>query len=188
MQSNKMLEETVKDFEKEVDSFDVLVTFKEDIDGIYSKSNGIDEIELALYNITSYYIKETEFCDAVTLDLEIENSEDIIHNLTNSSSESIAKIVPIDTVVPSISENIINATIKLAAMKITKKESFKVNCELRSKYSEPLEEVSNKVPCEVCRKLNLEYTADNPDWMILIEELGENTGIAICRPDEIIIN
>lgn len=185
---NQVMEKTVKHLEKEVETFDLLVTFKEDINSLYSEDDMINQIELALDNVKSYYIKETEFYNAVTLDLEIDDSNEIIRNLTESSPEFIEKAVPIDAVVPSISDNIINTAIEIATMKMTREESFTVNCELRSNHSETLEEVTNKVPCEVCRKLNLEYTLETPDWMIIIEELGENTGIGICRPDEILIN
>ncbi|BDZ71283.1 THUMP domain-containing protein [Methanobacterium petrolearium] len=188
MSPNKVMEKAVERFEKEVESFDLLVTFKEDIKSLYSEDDMINQIELALDNVKSYYIKETEFYNVVTLDLEIDDSNEIIQSLTESSPEFIEKAVPIDAVVPSISDNIISTAIEIAAMKMTGEESFTVNCELRSNHTEPLKEVTNKVPCEVCRKLNLEYTLETPDWMIIIEELGENTGIGICRPDEILIN
>lgn len=188
MNTNRIVEKAVNSLEKEVDSFDLLVTFKEDLEGVYSEIKGMNEIKLAMHNVKSYYVKETEFFNAVTLDLAIDDPAEVVHNLTKSSSESIQKAVPIDIVVPTTSDNIINATIEIAAMKIAKEESFTVKCELRSKFREPLNDVTNKVPCAVCRKLNLEYTIDTPDWVIQIEELGKNTGIAICRPDEILIN
>ena len=149
MKTNRIVEKAVNSLEKEVDSFDLLVTFKEGIEGVYSEINGMNEIELALNNVKSYYIKETEFFNAVTLDLAIDDPAEVVHNLTKSSSESIQKAVPIDIVVPSTSDNIINATIQIAVRKIAKKESFTVECELNSKFTEPLNEVTKKSDVEL---------------------------------------
>jgi tRNA acetyltransferase TAN1 len=174
-------------FKNQRESFDLLVTFKEDLNGIAPEIRGIEEIELGLSNSSSYfYIKESEFFNAVTVDLYMDTSQ-AVQKLAQTPTEAIEKAVPIDVVVPSITDNIIKATLEIAAVKIAKEESFTVKCEFRSRYSEPLDEVINKVHGEVCGKLDLEYTDKNPDWIILIEELGKNTGIAIRRPDEILI-
>ena len=188
MESNKIGEKTLNSLESEVDNFDLIVKFKECIGGSYPEIEGINEIESALKNMKSYYIKETEFYDVVTLDLAIEDPYEALQNLAKSSTEFIEKVVPIDAIVPSAPKNIIDAVIHVASIKIKKEESFTVQCEFRSKYLESLNKVMNKVPCEVCRKLNLEYVNKNPDWVILIEELGKKTAIAIQQPEEILIN
>jgi hypothetical protein len=61
---NQVMEKTVKHLEKEVETFDLLITFKEDINSLYSEDDMINQIELALDNLKSYYFKETEFYNA----------------------------------------------------------------------------------------------------------------------------
>lgn len=188
MQSKKLLENPVDSLESEVDSFDLIVIFKEWIGRSYQEIDGINQIEIALKNMKSYYIKETEFYDVVTLDVAIEDPYEIIQQLNKASTEFIKKAVPIDAIVPSDSDQIINTALEVAARKISKGKSFTVECELRSKYHESLSEVREKITDEICKRLNQEYVHQNPDWIILIEELGENTAIAIQHPDEILIN
>lgn len=174
--------------ESEADSFDLIVTFKEWIRGSYPEIDEINELELALKNMTSYYIKETEFYDVVTLDLTIEDPYEVIQQLTKSSTEFIKKAVPIDAIVPSASDQIIDTALEVASNKISKGKSFTVKCEIRSKYHASLSEVIEKIQDAFGRKLDLEYVNQNPDWVILIEELGNTTAIAIQRPDKILIN
>lgn len=188
MQSKKIMEKPVDSLESEIDSFDLIVTFKEWIDGSYPEIDGINELELALKNLKSYYIKETEFYDVVTLDLAIEDSYEVIQQLNKSSPQFIKKAVPIDAIVPSVSDQIIDTALEVASRKISNRKSFTVKCEIRSKYHEPLNELIEKIPNKVCGKLNLEYVHQNPDWIILIEELGQNTAIAIQNPDKIHLN
>ncbi|HHT18893.1 MAG: THUMP domain-containing protein [Euryarchaeota archaeon] len=185
---NKTLENATDNLEIDANSFDLMVTFKEGIGGYYPEIEGMNELELALKNIKSYYIKETEFYDVVTLDMTIEDAYKLIRELNKSPSEFIRKAVLIDAIVPSTMNQIIDTAIEVASIKVSKKETFSVKCELRSKHLESLGELINEIPSGVCKKLNLEYVNKDPDWIILIEELGMKTAIAIQHPDEIFIN
>lgn len=186
MKKNNELKKEVENLEKDLDNIELLVTFKEGKNGFNSEIKGMEEIELALKHMKSYYIKETEFYNSVIVDL-IDDPVEAVQLLRKTPTEAIKKAVPIDTVISSVKDNIIKAAIEISANKIAKKESFSVKCEFRSKFPNYVEDVINKVPSEVCRNLNLKYNDNNPDWMILIEEMGTITGIAIRRPDEILI-
>lgn len=182
MNHNKFLE---SDIENEIDSFDMLVVFKEDSEGIMSEIKGIEEIELRLSETKSYfYIKESEFFNAVTVDLSMDNVQ-AVKKLAETPTEAIEKAVPIDIVVPSTASNIIKAVIEIANKKIAKEESYSIEYVPRSKYLENLDKMRDKVPDEVSQKLNIKFKDKNTDWIVLIEELGKNTGIAVCRPYEI---
>ncbi|HHX99976.1 MAG TPA: hypothetical protein GX531_01155 [Methanothermobacter sp.] len=185
---NKTLENTTDNLKNDVNSFDLMVTFKQGIGGSYPEKGGMNELELILKNMKSYYIKETEFYDVVTVDLTIEDAYNLIQELNKLSSKHIQKAVLIDAIVPSTMDQIINTALEVTSIKMSKKETFSIKCELRSKHLESLGEVINEIPSEVHKKLNLECVNENPDWIILIEEFGTKTAISIQHPDEIFIN
>jgi tRNA acetyltransferase TAN1 len=175
-----------------MESFDMLVTFK-DLNEISTQVMGIKEIELVLDNNnpingnykSNFYIKESEFYNAVKVDLYIDKYE-AVHKIAQTPTEVIEKAIPIDTVVKSTADNIIEAILEIASIKIAKEESFTVEGMLRSRF-ESLNNTINSVPDLISQKLNLPFADKNTDWIIVIEELGEDTGIAICKPEEIII-
>ncbi len=181
--------EKIKDISER---FDMLVTFKEDLKGISPQMRGIQEIELVLGNIptndhtkSNFYIKESEFYNAVKVDLWMDKQE-AFQKIAQTPTEVIEKVIPIDTVVKSTSESILEAIIKIASMKISKEESFTVEGMLRSRL-ESLNNTISTVPDVISKKLNIQFADENTDWIIIIEELGEDTGIAICKPEEILI-
>ncbi len=188
MQIENIVEKTVELFENEAETFDVIITFKEWIGGSYPEVEGINQVELALKNIESYYIKETEFFEVVTVNLVNEDPNHVVKQLTKSPTDSIKKAFPIDIIVPSVSDKIIDTTIEVAETKIAKEKSFTIVCELRSKYSDSLNQLAEMIHLKVCKKFNLKYVNKNPDWIILIEELGKNTAIAIQHPHNVLIN
>lgn len=194
---NKMINE--KTLEKKAEDFVLLVKFKEDrkfeksgINGIKPEIKGMEEIETILNNTDIwFYITESEFHDIVTVELDV-NPRKAISHLSKSPTVAIERAVPIDSVVSSPLESVIKTILKLASMKIDKNESFTVQCESKEEEFESIEnsispdKLINHISGELC-ELGLEYKDKNTDWIIQIEELGEDTGIAVCRPDEILI-
>jgi tRNA acetyltransferase TAN1 len=189
-----------KQFEKKAEDFVLLVKFKEDrkfekseINGINPETKGIEEIKTTLNNTDIwFYIAESEFHDIVTVELDV-NPQKAINHLSKSPTVAIERAVPIDSVVSSPLESVIKTILKLASMKIDKNESFTVQCESKGEEFESIEnsissdKLINHISEELCDELGLEYRDKNTDWIIQIEELGEDTGIAVCRPDEILM-
>ncbi|MBI5459814.1 THUMP domain-containing protein [Methanobacterium sp.] len=193
MQHNKQLE-------KEIDDFVLLVKFKDDrkfeesgIKGIKPEVKGIEEIETTLNSINIwFYITESEFYNTVTVELDV-NPAKAINHLSESPTVAIERVVPLDSVVSSPLERVIETILKLASLKIDKDESFTVRCELNDDGLKNIESISspdkliNHISGELCDELGLEYRDKNTDWVIQVEELGEDTGIAVCRPDDILM-
>jgi len=189
-----------KKSEKNVDCFVLMVKFKEDgdfaeygIKGIKTEDKGIEEIETALTSTGAwFYITESEFYDIVTVEMNV-NPAETINQLRKTSTIAIERAVPLDSVVSSPVESVIKDILKLASQKIDKNESFTVQCQLKDEGLRGLDSIIspdkliNQISGELYDKLNLEYHNKNTDWIIQIEELGEDTGIAVCRPDEILM-
>ncbi|BDZ68519.1 THUMP domain-containing protein [Methanobacterium ferruginis] len=173
--------------EPEIDSFDLLISFKEGNDGSEEEVKGIEEIGVALEN-KRFYIKESEFDDVVTLELNTSDPVKLVEQFAKTPTEVIEKVIPVDTVVPSTMDNIRESILEFAATNMVPKGSFTVQCINRSKrYLEPSNEVVNQISTEISDKLNVNYDDKNTDWVIHIEEIGKITGIAIRRPDETLI-
>ena len=186
--------------EKSADSFVLMVKFKEDekleeagIKGIKPEIKGIEEIETALDSTGFwFYITESEFYDRVTVELDV-NPTEAITQLRKTSTIAIERAVPLDYVVSSSMESLITNILKLASQKIEGNESFTVQIELKGDGLRPIEgtnpqhELTNQLTTELCDGLNLKHQDENNDWIIQIEELGDEMGIAICRPDEILV-
>jgi len=188
---------TNEKFEKNPDCFVLMVKFKEDGEfaeyGIKPENKGIEEIETALTSTDAwFYITESEFYDIVTVEMNV-NPAETINQLRKTSTIAIKRAVPLDSVVSSPAESVIKDILKLASQKIDKNESFTVQCELKDEGLRGIESIIspdkliNQISSELYDKLSLECQNKNTDWIIQIEELGEDTGIAVCRPDEILM-
>lgn len=187
-------------FEKNTDSFVLLVKFKEDgefteyeINGIKPENKGIEEIETALNSTGAwFYITESEFYDIVTVEMDV-NPTETINQLRKTSTIAIERAVPLDSVVSSPVKSVIKNILKLASRKIDKNESFTVQCGLKDEGLRGIKSISssdkliNQISRELYDELSLKYQDKNTDWIIQIEELGEDTGIAVCRQDEILM-
>ncbi len=187
-------------FEKNADSFVLLVKFREDgefreyeINGIKPENKGIEEIETALNSTGAwFYITESEFYDIVTVEMDV-NPAETINQLRKTSTIAIERAVPLDFVVSSPVESVIKNILKLASLKIYKNESYTVQCELKDEGLRDMKSIIssdkliNQISSELYDKMRLKYQDKNTDWIIQIEELGEDTGIAVCRPDEILM-
>jgi len=109
-----------------------------------------------------------------------------IHKLKEYFKENLQFIkftlryLPIEIMVRSEIDNIIEAINKLKN-KIKSDESYKILIEKRHTYLER-KDIINKIASILNNKVDLK----NPNKIILIEILGERTGISIIEPDDII--
>ena len=92
----------------------------------------------------------------------------------------VLKIIPIETVIDSALEDLIEVA-KALGTQIAKEESFRIT--IRSRFS-PLnsEEVILKVAEQIDRQVNL----TKPDKIVMIQILGEKTGISLLDPQDIL--
>ena len=175
--------ETIKPTER----FNLLVTFqghKNDAAG--EELLGIEEIELALQNHESIVsIEKTDFINVVVAQLNMDPLEAAM-KLKDAQTTVISKVVPIEEVVRTRTDAILEKVLMLAGQKIGKNESFVVRGDLRGRgYIESREYLVAALKDELTEKLNLKLNEQNPEWIVQIEVVGENTGISILRPGEL---
>ncbi len=89
----------------------------------------------------------------------------------------ILRVLPIEVVVPTTLDTIRHAASTLAA-KIGK-DSFRITVERRHSPIESIE-VIKAIAGEIESKVDLE----NPGWIILVEVVGSQTGVAVIKPDQ----
>ena len=166
--------------------FNLLVTFKgHKNETVGVELLGIEEIELALQNEDPIYIEETEFINVVLVQV-VNDPADAARKLMDAQTTVISKIVPINEVVRTRRDYILEKVAMIAGEKINSGESFVVRCDLRGrKYIKSGEELVDVVSDELIEKLNLKLNEKNPDWVVQIEVVSENTGISVLRPGEI---
>ncbi|MGC9516272.1 MAG: THUMP domain-containing protein [Methanomicrobiales archaeon] len=169
-------------------NFNLLVTLKgQKANNVGEELLGMEEIELALQPHESILnIKDSEFANVILLDLSIKPKQ-ALEILRNANTTVISKIVVIDEVVRTRPKLIKDKVLQIADDKINSGQSFVVRCDLRGrKYIESKEELKEYVSREVIENLNIIENDDNPDWIIQIEIIGENTGISVSKPADII--
>lgn len=90
------------------------------------------------------------------------------------------RYIPIDVVVKSKVNEIIDAATKLAEMIPTDK-TFRITVEKR------FTQISAKTLIEsIAPNINRKVSLKSPDYVILIEIVGDITGLALIKPDEIL--
>lgn len=142
-----------------------------------------------------FYIMESEFYDTVTVEMD-EKPLTVIKQFRQTPTTAIKRIIPLDSVVSSASDELITTILELASVKINKEESFTLRLSSNGSKLRGIkfpEKITSRICAELCNGLklqyhdNLRYHDENTNWIIQIEELGENKGISICRPDEILM-
>jgi tRNA acetyltransferase TAN1 len=91
----------------------------------------------------------------------------------------VLRALPVMQVVPTSIEDISRAASELGGT-IEPQQTFRVTVEKRHTSLESMQ-VVNAVASGVERKVNLL----NPDWIILVQILGPQTGLALVKPDQI---
>lgn len=90
---------------------------------------------------------------------------------------SIFRLIPIDAVVESDVEKILEATSSLVS-RIGEGEAFRITVEKR-RTNLSSSEIIRLIAGIINRPVNLEH----PDWVVLIEIVGRSTGVAVLRPE-----
>jgi len=93
---------------------------------------------------------------------------------------SMLRIFPAERIIETDIEEIVGA-IEPMLEKIGEDETFRVTIEKR-RSDLSRHEIIEKVASKVTRKVNLE----NPNWVVLIEVIGNKTGVSVIKPSQII--
>jgi tRNA acetyltransferase TAN1 len=91
----------------------------------------------------------------------------------------ILRLLPIESVVCTDLRNIKNA-VKNIAIKVQTGDTFRITVERRHTMISSSDIIAS-VGNEIDNKVNLE----NPDWIVLIEIIGKQTGISVLKPNQI---
>lgn len=148
---------------------------------------GIEEIELILQKYESVLnIKESNFPNVILIDLNMDPLE-AVKIIANTPTTVISKVVPIESVVRTNLEGILEKVVSLAGDKVSSGDSFNLICDLRGrKYLKSRNELLTRISGELIEKFNLNVDGKDPDWVVQLEIVGENTGISILSPEKIL--
>jgi tRNA acetyltransferase TAN1 len=176
---------------KPVDGFNLLVTIIGH-KGSYTGEEliGIEEIELALSSYEPFlYIKESQYPNVVLVELTMD-PEEAVAILKEAPTTVISKVIPIDEVVKTNMDTILEKTWDISRKKMNSGDTFVVKADLRGReHIQSEEELIDTVSTELLDRLdqNLDpqtLNTSNPDWIVLIEVVGDDTGISVLRPHE----
>jgi len=113
--------------------------------------------------------------------------EEAVVILKEAPTTVVSKVVPIDMVVRTRKDVILEKILKIAMEKMDPGDSFVVRCDLRGrKYIESKEDLIKAISDELIQKLNAYPDSKNPKWVVQVEIVGEDTGISVLEPYKII--
>ncbi len=173
---------------KPIDGFNLLVTLQGHKDAHAGEELvGIEEIELALSSYEPVlYIKESQYPNVVLVELTMD-PEEAVTILSEAPTTVVSKVVPIDVVVKTRMDSIWERVLLIAREKMSSDDTFVVRCDLRGReYIESKEELMETVTNELLNNLDFTVEETNPDWIVQIEVVGEDTGISVLKPYQII--
>lgn len=148
---------------------------------------GIEEIELALSSYEPVlYIKESQYPNVILVELTMDPKE-AVAILKEAPTTVISKGVPIDFVVKTRMDSILERVLLIAGEKMSSEDSFVVRSDLRGReYIESKEELIETISNELLNKIDATIDEINPDWIVQIEVVGDDTGISVLKPYEIL--
>ena len=90
------------------------------------------------------------------------------------------RIIPIQGTTPTNIDAIVSEMKKLTSI-IQEHESFKIVVEKRNSDISSKETIA-----EIAKDLQNKVSMENPDWILLVEILGEKSGVSVIKEDSII--
>lgn len=162
------------------EKFDLIVELEETTHE-FKEDEALKLIEIELKNHSqNYYIKESEFYDVFMVELRPDKFK-TAQKLAKTSLKTIYNIIPIESVVLTRPEKIVKEIINMSKDKIKEGETFAVRCKIRGiRYIKSKDEFIHSIIQEI-EKLNVRSNEIDPDWVIHVEVVGENTGISILK-------
>jgi tRNA acetyltransferase TAN1 len=164
------------------EQFNLLVTFKADENFEEVTELGIEEIVKVLEKDDfSFYVKESEFPGVVMVELK----EDPVYaalKLKQASTRTISQVMLINEVVRTSVKLILEEVLELAESRMAEGDSFSLKSGLvEERYVEPKKELFEIVTQGLTQKLDFKCDDLNPDWVVRIEMMSENTGVSVLK-------
>jgi tRNA acetyltransferase TAN1 len=91
----------------------------------------------------------------------------------------VLRLLPIELVVYTEPKSIKNAAKKLA-LKIQNGDTFRITIERRHTLV-----TSSDIIATIAKEIDNKVNLKNPDWVVLVEVVGGQTGISVIKPDQI---
>lgn len=147
---------------------------------------GLEEIEMALSQYEGELrVKDSDFPNVLKFDLDM-NPLEAVNIIRNSPTTVVSKVVPVEAVVRTRLDSIVEKILALASEKVKPGETFQVICGLRGRrYIKSPEEVTERVSEALADRLALKES-DSPDWIIQVEVVGDETGVSVLRPGDVL--
>lgn len=112
--------------------------------------------------------------------------EEALKSLKKFETTAIFKVIPVERIVKSKKESIVEEAFKLARARINEGERFAVRCRRRGNWIKSSKEIEIELGARIKEGLDARVNLNNPDWYVWIEVLGRKTAISVIRPGEII--
>jgi tRNA acetyltransferase TAN1 len=113
--------------------------------------------------------------------------EEAVMILKEVPTTVVSKVIPIDIVVSTRKDIILEKILKIAREKMDPGDSFVVRCDLRGhKYIKSKEELIKSISDQLIQNLNGYPDKKNPKWVVQVEVVGDDTGISILEPYKIL--
>ncbi|MDI9614312.1 THUMP domain-containing protein [Methanothermobacter sp.] len=169
------------------ESFNLIVTLSGQKGGPAGEEIvGIEEIEMALSRYEGELrVRDSDFPNVLKFDLDMDPFE-AVNIIRNSPTTVISKVVPVEAVVRTRLDSIIERVASLVSEKVKAGESFRVICDLRGRrYIKSPEEVVEAVSDFLMERFPIKESED-PNWIIQIEVVGEATGVSVLKPHDVL--
>jgi len=113
--------------------------------------------------------------------------EEAVSILNEAPTTVISKVVPIDLVVKTRLGLILGEALAIARKKMNSEDSFVVRCDLRGRdYIESEKELIDAVSNQLLNHIDIRMDELYPDWIVQIEVVGDDTGISVLKPHQIL--
>lgn len=163
-----------------IEKFDLIVKIDGNEATLEPEEIAIEKLKTQLKNQDPYfYLKECEF-DNIFM-VELKGRMNSTTKLSNALPKDNFQMVPIENVVLTRPEVILENILRISAKKIKDEDTFAIRCNIKgSKFIKKRETFIKSIYKEI-EKINGKADEIHPDWIIHIEVLGENTGISVIN-------
>lgn len=167
------------------EKFDLVVELEENNAPELDEYMAIEKLEDKLKNYDPrFYMKESEFYNVFLVELMKTNINTAME-LAETSLKKNFEIVPIESVISTEPEKIVENVVDISKKKIKSGETFTIRCHIRGKrYIKTNEELMDSIYKEL-QKTDGRPDENHPDWIIHIQVVGENTGISVVKLEDI---
>lgn len=164
------------------EKFDLIIEIEESkAPPEFDEYMAIEKLEDKLKNYESrFYIKESEFYNVFLVEL-LETNINTALKLAETSLKKNFDVVPIESVVSSRPDLILENIIDVSKNKIKDGETFAIKCNIRgTRYIKSKEKFMDFIYKKL-EKIKGRPDETRPDWIIHIEVVGEYTGISVIK-------